>query len=475
MAAMPDVCILPAGDQARLVRDRQLSAVELLEAHLRQIERINPEVNAIVTLLPELARQRAAAADRSLASGEDLGILHGLPIAHKDLALTAGIRTTQGSPIFADWVPEESSLFVERVRAAGAVTLGKTNTPEFGAGSQTFNAVFGATRNPYDLTKTCGGSSGGAAVALACGMVPLADGSDMGGSLRNPASFCNVVGFRPSPGRVPTWPSLDPWSPLSVEGPLGRTVADVALLLAAMAGPDTRCPLSLPEPGSLFAGSLERDVRGIRVAWSTDAGGLPVEPAVQTALAPARAVFQELGCEVTDDYPDLTGAREIFQVLRAVAFETALGPLYDDHRNELKETIRWNVELARRLSIADVANATRRSTELRERVRLFFDRYDFLALPTVQVPPFEVATEWPREVAGVRMETYIDWMRSCSDITVTGCPAISVPAGFTPEGLPVGIQLVGRLRDDRGVLELAHAFEQATRLGDRRPAIQSDQ
>ena len=348
---MPDLCYLPAVEQARLLRDGKLSAVELLEAHLTQIERFNPAVNAIVTLVPELARERAAAADRALAAGEDIGILHGLPIAHKDLALTAGIRTTQGSPIFADWVPEESSLFVERVRAAGAVTLGKTNTPEFGAGSQTFNAVFGATRNPYDLTKTCGGSSGGAAVALACGMVPLADGSDMGGSLRNPASFCNVVGFRPSPGRVPTWPSLDPWSPLSVEGPLGRTVADVALLLAAMAGPDARCPLSLPEPGLTFARPLERDVRGIRVAWSADAGGLPVEPAVKTALAPARAVLEELGCEVTDDYPDLSGAREIFQVLRAVAFETGLGPLYDDHRDELKETIRWNIELARRLSV----------------------------------------------------------------------------------------------------------------------------
>ncbi len=217
---MPDLCYLPAVEQARLLRDGKVSAVELLEAHLTQIERFNPAVNAIVTLVPELARERAAAADRALAAREDIGILHGLPIAHKDLALTAGIRTTQGSPIFADWVPEESSLFVERVRAAGAVTLGKTNTPEFGAGSQTFNAVFGATRNPYDLTKTCGGSSGGAAVALACGMLPLADGSDTGGSLRNPASFCNVVGFRPSPGRVPTWPSLDPWSPLSVEGPL---------------------------------------------------------------------------------------------------------------------------------------------------------------------------------------------------------------------------------------------------------------
>jgi len=472
---VPEVCYLPAVEQARLLRDREISAVELLDAHLQQIERVNPRVNAVVTLVPDLARERAAAADRASGSGESLGILHGLPIAHKDLALTAGIRTTQGSPIFADWIPEESSLFVERLWAAGAVPLGKTNTPEFGAGSQTFNPVFGATRNPYELTRTCGGSSGGAAVALACGMVALADGSDMGGSLRNPASFCNIVGFRPAPGRVPTWPSLDPWSPLPVEGPLGRTVADVALLLSAMAGPDDRCPLSLPEDGSMFAGSLEHDTNGTRVAWSPDAGGLPVEPAVTAALAPARAVLESLGCEVVDAFPDLSDAGEIFQVLRAVAFETGLGTLYDDHRDELKETIRWNIELARRLSLSDVARANRRWSELRERVRRFFESHDFLALPTVQVPPFDLDAEWPRGVAGVPMETYIDWMRSCSDITVTGCPAISVPAGFTPEGLPVGLQLVGRFRDDLGVLRLAHAFEGATRVGERRPVLADEQ
>jgi amidase len=468
-----DLCLLTAVEQSRLLHDRELSAVELLDAHLAQIERVNPQVNAIVTLVPELARERAEAADRALASGEEPGPLHGLPVAHKDLALTAGIRTTQGSLIFADFVPEESSLHVERMQAAGAVTLGKTNTPEFGAGSQTFNRVFGATRNPYDLTKTCGGSSGGAAVAVACGMVSLADGSDMGASLRNPASFCNVVGFRPSPGRVPTWPSLDPWSPLSVEGPMGRTVADVALLLSATAGPDERCPLSLSEPGSAFAGPREHDVRGLRVAWSSDAGGLPVEPGVLEALAPARGALEELGCEVVDGCPDLSGGGEIFQVLRAVSFETGLGPLYDEHRDELKDTIRWNVELARGLTLTEVASAKRRWTELRERVRRFFVEHDYLALPVSQVAPFPIEFEWPQEIAGVAMETYIDWMRSCSDITLTSCPAISVPAGFTPKGLPVGLQLVGRFRDDLGVLRLAHAFEQATRVGERRPPLVS--
>jgi len=466
-----ELCFLTACEQARLLRERRLSAVELLEAHLAQIERVNPAVNAIVTLVPELALERAAAADERLGRGEPAGPLDGLPVAHKDLVLTAGIRTTMGSPIYADWVPEESSLLYERVQAAGGVTVGKTNTPEFGAGSQTFNPVFGATRNPYDLAKTCGGSSGGAAVSVACGMVPLADGSDLASSLRNPASFCNVVGLRPSPGRVPTWPALDPWSPLSVEGPMARTVADAALLLSAVAGPDERCPLSLPEPGETFAPPLEASVAGRRIAWSPDAGGLPVEPAVTEALAHVPGVLAALGCELVEEYPDLSDAPDVFSTLRAVGFELNLGRLYDERPGDLKETIRWNVEVARRLTAADVATAMRLHAELVERVRRFMARVDALALPVCQVPPFDVDVEWPREVAGVPMESYIEWMRSCSDITVTGCPAVSVPAGFTPEGLPVGLQLVGRPRGELELLRLAHAFEQATRVGERRPQL----
>ena len=465
-----ELCFLPAVEQARLLRGRELSAVELLEAHLAQIERVNPLVNAVVTLVPELARERARESDARLARGE-ARLLEGLPVAHKDLALTAGIRTTQGSPLYADWVPEISSLHVQRLHAAGAVPVGKTNTPEFGAGSQTFNAVFGATRNPFDLGKTCGGSSGGSAVALACGMAPLADGSDMGGSLRNPASFCNVVGLRPAPGRVPTWPSTDPWSPLSVDGPMARTVADVALLLQAMAGPDDRCPLSIAEPGSAFAAPLENGARAIRVAWSADAGGLPVEPEVVEALAPARGVLAELGCEVTDAFPDLSDAGRTFEILRAVAFEVSLGEEYDRHRDALKETIRWNVEAARALSVEEVAGATRAHAALLERVTAFFERFDALALPVSQVAPFDVELEWPREVAGRPMRTYIEWMRSCSDITLTGCPAISVPAGFTAAGLPVGLQLVGRPRGELALLSLAAAFEAATRAGEGRPAL----
>ena len=273
-----DLCSAPATELARRIGGREVSAVEVMKAHLARIHEVNPRLNAIVTLLPEEALlAEAEKADRAVAAGDPLGPLHGLPVAHKDLTLTRGIRTTFGSPIFADFVPEEDALIVERLRAAGAITIGKTNTPEFGAGSQTFNPVFGPTRNPWDETKTCGGSSGGAAVALATGMVPIADGSDYGGSLRNPASFCGVVGVRPSPGRVPVWPNETPWYPVPVQGPMARSAADAALMLSAIAGPDPRAPLSLPDPGEVFRRPLDRDFRGVRVAWSADFGGVPFD------------------------------------------------------------------------------------------------------------------------------------------------------------------------------------------------------
>jgi amidase len=465
------LCFLSAVDLAELIATRQLSAAELVAAHLEQIARTNPAVNAIVTLVPEQALVRAREIDESLADDGAPSPLTGLPVVHKDLEPTAGIRTTMGSPIFADWIPDESSLIVEQIRAAGAITVGKSNTPEFGAGSQTFNRVFGATLNPWDTSRTCGGSSGGAAVALACGMVPLADGSDTGGSLRNPASFCSVVGFRPSPGRVPTWPARDPWSPLSVHGPMARTVADAALFLAAIAGPNAKVPFCLSEPGSVFANSLEHDLTGTRVAWSPDAGGLPIEPQVVEALAGVPATLEAIGCTVVDGFPDLGDAGEIFETLRGVAYEASLGELYDERSADLKDTVRWNIELGRRLTTAQAGEATRSHAQLLERVVVFMEMVDFLALPVSQVAPFDVGVDWPREVAGMPMRTYIEWMRSCSDITLTGCPAISVPAGFTGEGLPVGLQLVGRFRDDLGVLRLAHAFEAATGLTERRPPV----
>src|SRR6516164_5290748 len=302
-----NICQLPATELARLLRVKTISARDVVSAHLSRIDAVNPKVNAIVTLTADEAMAEARAADERLANGEPVGLLHGLPIAHKDLQETRGVRTTFGSPIFHDYVPRQDSPTVERLKRAGAITVGKTNTPEFGAGSQTFNPVFGATLNPYDLTKTCGGSSGGAAVALATHMLPVADGSDMGGSLRNPASFCGVVGMRPSPGRVPSWPVAAAWSTLSVDGPMARSVADVALMLSAIAGPDARSPISIDEPGSLFAQSLARDLKGTRVAWWKNLGGVPVDPRVRARVDAQRGTFESLGCVVEEDEPDFTG------------------------------------------------------------------------------------------------------------------------------------------------------------------------
>jgi amidase len=467
-----ELCDRSATELIGLLHTRQLSAREVLDAHLARIERANPAVNAIVTLVPERARAQAQDADDGLARGEIPGMLHGLPIAHKDLVSTAGIRTTLGSPIFADRVPDEDDLLVERIRAAGAILIGKTNTPEFGAGSNTFNPVFGSTRNPYDLVKTAGGSSGGAAAAVASGMLPIADGSDHGGSLRNPASFCNVVGFRPTPGRVPSWPDGNPGDDLVVEGPIARTVEDAALLLAAMSGPDPRVPGSLTEPGSTFAPPLEWDLDAPSVAWAPTCGGtMPVDARVSAVVDGARSSFERIGCQTEEAFPDLSGARESFLTLRARMYATRFGELLDSYPDQLKETVVWNIEEGRRVTGEAVTRARRLRDDVRKRVADFFGRFDLLVLPTVQVPPFDVEEEYPATVAGVPMRTYIDWMESCWYISLTGSPAISVPCGFTAEGLPVGAQIVGRWGEDLAVLRAANAFEQATGVGSRRPNL----
>ena len=461
---------------AVLIRDRQVSAREVIAAHIRRIEDVDPVVNAVVTRTFGQALAKAAAADDALARGEPPGLLHGLPVAHKDLVDTAGVRTTYGSPLFADHVPDTDGLIVSRMSAAGAISLGKTNTPEFGAGSHTVNRVFGATRNPYDPGRSAGGSSGGAAAALAARMVALADGSDLGGSLRNPASFCNVVGLRPSPGRVPSWPVSDVADWMGVDGPMGRTVADVALLLAVISGPDPRVPLALDAaPPALsdpaqVTGLLERDLRGVRVAWSADLG-LPVDPAVRAVLAPARQVLADLGCEVVDATPDLTGADEGFRTWRALRYATAFGPLLAEHPDGLGPNVAWNVQRGLELTAADLSRATTLLAALAGRVSAFFETVDVLACPATQVAAFDVGLDWVHEIDGVPQNTYLDWMASAYLISATGLPAISVPAGFTPAGLPAGLQLVGRRRADWPLLAVAHAFESATQYGRTAPAV----
>ena len=467
-----EICYMTAIELLRRIRARELSCREVMQAHLNQIDRVNPVVNAIVTRIPsEQALDMADAADRMLAEGKDIGPLHGLPIAHKDLVPTQGLRTTLGSPIYKDFVPDHDALIVERLKKAGAITIGKTNTPEFGAGSQTFNQVFGETLNPYDTTKTCGGSSGGAAVALTCGMIPLADGSDMGGSLRNPANFCNIVGFRTSPGRVPVWPRLVGWFPISVQGPMARTVKDVGLMLSVIAGPDPRSPIAIAEEGAIFARPLERDFKGVKIAWSKDLGELPVDPKVTRALESQRHVFEDLGCIVEDAQPDFADADEIFKIWRAWNFELQLGEDLQNHRELIKDTVIWNVEQGRKLTGPRIGRAEVKRTELYQRVREFMETYEYLICPVNQVPPFDIEQRWIEEINGVKMKTYIDWMKSCYYITVTGLPAISVPCGFTPEGLPVGLQIVGRHNADFSVLQLAFAFEQATGFWKQRPPV----
>ncbi len=450
-----------------------ISAREVMTAYLARIDQCNPKVNAICTLIPEEDALRLAdAADAARSRGDEPGPLHGLPIAVKDLAATAGIRTTMGSQIFSKNVPAEDCLMVQRLKQAGALIIGKTNTPEFGTGSQTFNAVFGVTRNPYNLEKTVGGSSGGAAAALACGMLPLADGSDMGGSLRNPAAFCNVVGLRPSLGRVPTWPNPMAWqSRLGVEGPMARDVSDCALLLSVQAGPDERDPLSIQEPGETFRQSLQRDFSGARIGWTADLGMLPVEKAVVDTCAGTLSHWQDIGFTVEHRYPNLDGAMDSFKTLRASYYAQFGGPLLKTHGHLMKDTVIENIEHGLRLKGTDITHADAVRTELFQNLLAFFQDHEFLVLPSTQVQPFDVETDWVSSIEGTGLDSYLDWMSICCIISTFGLPAISVPAGFSDAGLPVGIQIVGKPRDDLGVLQAAYALEQTTGFGQQRPPL----
>ncbi len=472
--AMTDnsLCFETATELARQIRAREISCEQVMAAHLARIEAVNPALNAIVTLAPEAAMSAAREADRAQTAGVALGPLHGLPIAHKDLAATKGMRTTMGSPVLKDNVPTQDCLLVQRLSKAGAICIGKTNTPEFGAGSQTFNPVFGVTRNPYNTALTCGGSSGGGAVALAARMLPVADGSDMGGSLRNPAAFCNVVGLRPSPGTVPIWPTELLYDPLPVEGPMARTVEDCALLLSAMAGPDARAPASRETPGARYREPLQRDFRGTRIAFSADFHGtLPVEPEIAAVVEASASVFTQLGCKVSSALPDFTHADNVFKVFRAHIYATLCASVYAQHKAQIKDTLLWNIEQGLQLDSAALGVAEKQRTALHLRMVAFLQEHEFALMPVTQVSPFDAAQEYVTAINGQPMQTYLDWMRSCYYVTATGHPAASVPCGFTPEGLPVGLQIVGRYGDDFGVLQLAHAYEQATGWWKQAPAL----
>lgn len=461
---MAELTRLSARTVVDLLRRREVSPAELVDAAVARIATVDPQVNAVPTLCVERAKaqaQRLAAAP----AGDRPGWLAGLPVLIKDLVEVAGVRTTHGSPIFADHVPDFSAWPVERLEAAGGIVLGKTNTPEFGAGANTFNEVFGPTRNPWNTTLTCGGSSGGAAVALATGMAWLADGSDLGGSLRTPASFCGIVGLRPSPGRVPHGPSALPFSTLAVEGPMARDVRDVALLLDAMAGFDPRDPLSFDAPSVPYAVAVERPPRLRRVAFTPDLGGLtPVDPQVAAACRTAAERLAGLGVAVEEASPDLGTAIEVFTVLRAAQYAAGMAPLLAAHRDLLKPEVVWNIERGLRLDADEIGRAERERGLLQRRMATFMAEYDLLLCPTAIVSPFPVEIRYVEALNGHRFGSYIDWVSIAYAITLTACPALSLPCAFTSGGLPVGLQMVGRPRGEAGLLAAAALLEDALGL-----------
>jgi amidase len=464
-----DLCRLTARALVDLLRRGKVSPKEAIDAALARIQATDGAVNALPTLCPERAYQAARTLGKGDQDREAPGWLAGLPVAVKDLNDVAGVRTTFGSLVYKDRVPDRSDVMVETLEKRGAIVLAKSNTPEFGAGANTFNEVFGKTRNPWHTAKTAGGSSGGSAAALASGQVWLATGSDLGGSLRVPASFCAVVGLRPSPGRVARAPVKVPFDPLWVEGPMARTVDDLALMLDAMAGEHPEDPLSLPTPGESFQAAAAARRLPKRVAFSRDLGIVPVASEIAAICERAARRFQDLGVPVDEASPDLKDAPAIFATLRAALFVALLGPLLETDRDRLKPEVVWNIEQGMKLTADAISRAERARTALYYRTVEFFRTYDLLVCPAVVVAPFDVDTRFVAEVEGRRFNNYFEWLALTFAITLTACPALSLPCGFTGAGLPVGLQLVGRPRGEATLLSAAAGLEDAFRFIDRLP------
>ncbi len=472
--AADSIVLMDAALLSKTIHSRQVSCVEVMTAYLNHIERINPQVNAIVALqeradLLTQARER----DTQLGCGASMGALHGLPLAVKDLQAVKGMRMTMGSPILKNFVPAADGLMVERLRSAGAIFIGKTNTPEFGLGSHTYNNVYGATRNAYDLTRSAGGSSGGAAVSLALRMLPVADGSDYGGSLRNPAGWNGVFGFRTSIGRVPN-DAQDAWLPsMGVSGPMARNVTDLALLLSIQAGFDARAPLSLDGVGSVFQRSLDGSCKGKRIAWGADfKGHAPCEAGVLEVCRKAVQTLESIGCVVDEAVPDFD-FEALWQAtirLRGWQQGASIQAYYDDpaKRALLKPEAVYEIETGMRQSARDITAASVVRTAWSQLMRKFLERYDFLVLPTAQVFPFDINQHWPQEIAGKKMQTYHEWMKGTLLVTMSGCPALAAPAGFSDAGLPMGIQFIAPNRQEFSCLRLAYAYESALSSRNRR-------
>jgi amidase len=470
-----EIVMMDAGALAGAIRARKISCVEVMTAYLDHIDKLNPKVNAIVALqeradLITQAREK----DAAFARGEPVGPLHGFPFAVKDLTPVKGIRMTMGSPILKDNVPAADSAMVARVRNAGAIFIGKTNTPEFGLGSNTFNPVYGITGNAYDQSRSAGGSSGGAAVALALRMLPLADGTDYAGSLRNPAGWNNVFGFRTSIGRVPA-DGRDPFMPtMGVIGPMARNVPDLALLLSVQAGYDARVPLSIKGDGAAFRGPLERDFKGTRIAWTGDYGGyIPYEPGVLDLCKSALKTFESMGCIVEEARPDFSMEALWAAFLPLRAWQTA-GPLIVHYRDPAKRVLLkpeaiFEIESAQKLGALDITAASAVRAEWYQATRRFFETYDYFIVPTAQLFPFDADLHWPKEIAGTKMETYCEWQKGVIPTTMAGNPALAVPAGFNAAGLPMGMQIAGPNHGELVCLQLAHAYDLATGWTKKRP------
>lgn len=456
-----DLCQLTACEAVDLLHAGEVTPLDLVEASANRIAAVDAELNAIPTICPDRARDHA----RRIMAGRDApGLLGGLPVGIKDLSPVAGVRSTWGSPVFSGHVPARSSFIVETLEAQGGIVMGKTNTPEFGAGGSTFNEVFGKTRNPWDSRKSVAGSSGGSAAAVASGSVFTALGSDLGGSLRMPASFNGIVGLRPSPGVCPFGPEEYAFSHLSVEGPMGRTAADVALMLDALARRHAEDPLSVGNiSGESYLSQVQNRRPPGRVAFAPDLGGImPVEPVVTEICRAAAGKFREAGVEVIEDCPDLTAAADCFQTLRAAWFVANMGPLIREHRDQFKPEIIWNYEKGAALTADEIGQAERQRSAIYRSMQEFFRHYDLLLCPTTIVPPFDVDVRYVEEAAGVKFDNYIDWVTATSAISVSGCPAASAPAGFTDEGLPVGIQIIGPMHGDGRVLAAAALLDEMT-------------
>jgi len=457
---MDELVRLSATEAVEKLRNGEVSPLEMIDAAEARIAATDGTLNALPTLCFERGRERAQRLMANPPSDPAPHYLHGLPIAVKDLTEVEGVRTVHGSPIFADNISAFSDTLVERLEANGAVVIAKSNVPELGAGSQTFNEVFGRTQNPWDGRLTPGGSSGGSAAALAAGQVWLATGSDLGGSLRNPASFCSVIGLRPSPGRVAHGPAGLPFDDMPVQGPMARNVPDAALMLDAMVGQHADDPLSLAAPASAYA-----DVAAVvpkRVAFSPDLGGIvPVAQEVRTAIEGAAQAFADLGAEVVETCPDLSQARDTFHVLRALGFARGRGALLDNHRELLKEEVVRNIGAGRALSPADISRAQLARGEIFHSATAFFEDHDLLLCPAAVTPPFDGSIRWLKEVDGTELETYIDWLLICSAITLTSCPAISVPCAFSDDARPIGVQMVAPPRREDSLIAAALAFEDA--------------